>query len=121
MNGVEILAVENVATAYAFNWTAFWAGFFAILVIVVLYLFLSGTFRDILKCNLVTLVLIIIIVGALIAGVMLGIIWMTPTEYETQYKVTADDSVSIVDFYDRYEVLDQEGKIYTVVERTMEE
>ena len=120
MNGVEILAVEKIATAYEFCWTAFWAGFFAIFVVIVLFLFLSGTFRDVLKYNLVTPTLIITIVGALIAGALLGIIWMTPTEYETQYKVTADDSVSIVDFYDKYEVLDQEGKIYTVAEKTEE-
>ena len=120
MNGVEILAVENVATAYAFSWTAFWAGFFTLIVVAVLTLFLTGIFRDVLKYNLVTQVLIITIVGALIAGVFLGVVWMTPTEYETQYKVTADDSVSIVDFYDRYEVLDQEGKIYTVRERAEE-
>lgn len=120
MNGVEILAVEKIATAYAFNWTVFWAGFFTLIVVAVLALFLTGVFRDAFKYNLVMQVLIIIIVGALIAGAFLGIVWITPTEYETQYKVTADDSVSIVDFYDKYEVLDQEGKIYTVVEKTEE-
>lgn len=35
----------------------------------------------------------------------------------TEYKVTIDDSVSMNEFLDKYEILDQEGKIYTVKER----
>ena len=39
-------------------------------------------------------------------------------DYEyTEYKVTIDDSVSMNEFLDKYEILDQEGKIYTVKER----
>ena len=34
-----------------------------------------------------------------------------------EYKVTIDDSVSMNEFLDKYEILDQEGKIYTVKER----
>ena len=33
-----------------------------------------------------------------------------------EYKVTIDDSVSMNEFLDKYEILDQEGKIYTVKE-----
>ena len=35
----------------------------------------------------------------------------------TELKVTIDDSVSMTEFLDEYEILDQEGKIYTVKER----
>ena len=34
-----------------------------------------------------------------------------------EYKVAIDESVSLVEFYDKYEILDQEGKIYTIKER----
>ena len=34
-----------------------------------------------------------------------------------EYKVTIDDSVSMTEFMDKYEILDQEGKIYTVKEK----
>ena len=40
--------------------------------------------------------------------------------YETgkyTYKVTIDDSVSMNEFLDKYEIIDQEGKIYTVKEK----
>lgn len=34
-----------------------------------------------------------------------------------KYKITIDDSVSMNEFLDKYEILDQEGRIYTVKER----
>ena len=34
-----------------------------------------------------------------------------------EYKATIEDSVSMNEFLDRYEILDQEGKIYTMRER----
>lgn len=34
-----------------------------------------------------------------------------------EYKATIDDSVSINEFLDKYEILDQEGKIYTIREK----
>ena len=34
-----------------------------------------------------------------------------------EYKVTIDDSVSMNEFLDKYEIIDQEGKIYTVKEK----
>lgn len=36
----------------------------------------------------------------------------------TEYKVTIDDSVKYVEFTEKYEVIDQEGEIYTVREKT---
>ena len=41
----------------------------------------------------------------------------TDTIDHIEYKVTIDDSVSMNEFLDKYEILDQEGKIYTVKER----
>ena len=35
---------------------------------------------------------------------------------ETRYQVTVDDSVNMNDFLSRYEIIDVEGKIYTVKE-----
>ena len=34
-----------------------------------------------------------------------------------QYQVTIDESVSMVEFNERYEVIEVEGKIYTIVEK----
>ena len=52
-----------------------------------------------------------------------GCLGVIMSEHETdtvdhiEYKVTIDDSVSMNEFLDKYEILDQEGKIYTVKER----
>jgi hypothetical protein len=39
------------------------------------------------------------------------------TKYETLYQVTVDDSVSMNEFQNKYEIIKVEGKIYTVKER----
>ena len=58
-----------------------------------------------------------IISGIMAGAIFGGGIFATPASYETHYKVAIDDSVSMNEFLDKYEILDQEGKIYTVKER----
>lgn len=41
--------------------------------------------------------------------------------YETHYKVILDDTVSINEFLDKYEIVDIDGEIYTVKELNMED
>ena len=36
---------------------------------------------------------------------------------ETHYQVVVDDSVSFIEFTNKYEILDKDGQIYVVVER----
>lgn len=38
-------------------------------------------------------------------------------KYETRYQVTVDDLVSMNEFQNKYEIIEVEGKIYTVKER----
>ena len=38
-------------------------------------------------------------------------------EYETRYQVTVDNSISMNEFQNKYEIIKVEGKIYTVHER----
>jgi hypothetical protein len=63
-------------------------------------------------------------IGAFIGvvfGVMLGLfcghVTEKPTAYETQYKVTVSDKTPMNEFMEKYEIVDQEGRIYTVRER----
>lgn len=39
---------------------------------------------------------------------------------EYKYRVTIDETVSITEFYERYEILDQDGLIYEIKERDFE-
>lgn len=114
MNGVEILSATEVVTKSIYN---YWlAGF------VFLGILIFGTI-------IIRLMLpedgALGIVAGLIVGVFVGsfgyviVINETsePIAYETQYKVTISDEVSMNEFIDKYEIIDQEGKIYTVRER----
>lgn len=47
----------------------------------------------------------------------MGITFETPSKYETQYKVAVSDEVLMNEFNEKYEIVEQEGKIYTVRER----
>lgn len=42
-----------------------------------------------------------------------------PTEYNT-YKVTISENVSMTEFYEKYEIIDTDGEIFTVRERETE-
>ena len=56
----------------------------------------------------------LIIFGLVIGGVFLGTILQ---KGETHYEVTIDDSVSMSEFDEKYEIIEQRGEIYTVKER----
>ena len=57
------------------------------------------------------------LLGAAMFGTIVGLVSRKPIAYETHYKVITDDSVTMSDFLDKYEIVDQEGKIYTVREK----
>jgi len=66
--------------------------------------------------NLIAFVVAGVFFGA-VMGALLGTVFQTPTAYKTQYKVVISDEVPMNEFYERYEVISQEGKIYTIRER----
>ena len=115
MTGVEILAVEEVATGFAFNWTVALISGGIIALICTLTIAVFGIspvdWEDWLFCITIGL-----IVGALF-GALFGCVNQTPVDYETQYKVSISDEVSINEFSEKYEIIEQDGKIYTVRER----
>lgn len=116
MPGVEILSSNEVATEYAFNWAAYGivaCVIFAILVIV-------GITRAI-SYHDVTELKVCILLG-IAAGIVLGSPWgsilQRPTNYVTEHKVIVSDEVPMTKFYERYEIVEQDGKIFTVREKT---
>ena len=62
------------------------------------------------------LICIVLALGSGVIGSLGGTLSKTDINH-IEYKVTIDDSVSMNEFLDKYEILDQEGKIYTVKER----
>lgn len=115
MTGVKILATEEIATKHLYNWGAFMICFIVILAV----LFIAGVIISFKENNyhfVISFTIIGILFGTLpafILGAAMGI----PSEYTTQYKVTISDEVQLNEFNERYEIIEQEGKIYTVRER----
>lgn len=113
MNGVEILNEYAVYTTQ--RWVAM-LGVIAIIGIIVFSILFSKSNKGIsLLINFICLAI------CLITALTLGVVDNSTDcfqEYShTEYKITIDDSVSMNEFLDKYEILDQEGKIYTVKER----
>lgn len=117
MNGVEILTSNEVAVVYeSFNWSGFWITIAVVAFGALMFgLIAAIDTRD--KAFGVSLFLIAFIISGLVLGPIFGFGTCEPTKYETQYKITIDDSVSMTEFLDKYEIVDQDGKIYTVRER----
>lgn len=108
MTGVEVLATQEIVTGYSFSWSIYLIAFAAIAIVM--------TIISILTIEDVIISLIIgCIFGALLA--MLPARFMCPSEYVTQYKVTISDEVSMNEFLSKYEIISQEGHIYTVRSR----
>ena len=118
MNGVEVLSATQVVSETVYNYNAAWivAGIIISISLVVGIIW-AVIEQDAFCCT-----------GALLVGILLATIVSVfvllgtakPVAYETQYKVTISDSVSLTEFNDKYEILDQEGRIYTVRERVAE-
>ena len=106
MNGVEILSTTELTSWY--GWT-FEVTFFITIVVCVVVSILARNIVCGGMVGLAAFLLCAIVFGGFGVG-----------KYETgeyEYKVTIDDSVSMNEFLDKYEILDQEGKIYTVREK----
>lgn len=110
MNGVEILSSEiiynTILPEYCIGIGLGFGIIFVVLCIVCL------AYEKYLVSILPALFVIVSIVIAAYGGT-----YSKTDINHTEYKVTIDDSVSMNEFLDKYEILDQEGKIYTVKER----
>lgn len=114
MDGVEILAIQEVATEFAFNWQNFW---FSVLGMALAGL-LIGVIYSIVDQDVAGIIAgsVLGVLFGILLGVILGTERATPIKCETQYKVVISDEVPMNDFLARYEIIDTEGKIYTVRE-----
>lgn len=116
MQGIEFLTSTQVATKWAFNWNAFWITsgiIFGICFIVGIFYWASD------QCEwgiIPALSVLGIIIGSIV-GVGMGQHFEKPLAYETYYKVTISEEVSLKDFYEYYKVIGQDGKIFTIKEK----
>ena len=110
MTGVEILSLTTIHNCYLPEWCAI-IGF---ILLIVLAIPLSCSIADG-KIVLAIICLILMIITFFV--MILGLVENGHSVNYIEYKVTIDDSVSMNEFLDKYEIIDQEGKIYIVKER----
>lgn len=72
-------------------------------------------FMDILDFDCDVIKMLIISASITLIGVISLFIFKVP--YYTSYEVILEDSVSMNEFFDRYEILEQRGQIYVVKEK----
>ena len=117
MSGVEVLAVERVAVAFGFDWSAF---IFLGLVLGLLFSLISLVIAMTLDCSDLSsgaFAVLGVLVGWALAALLASIsISGPPTEFESHCKVTISDEVLMNEFLERYEIIDQEDRIFTVRE-----
>ena len=115
MSGVEILSVIE-EPILLFNEEASGITFFITLVV----FFFIGSYMAITESEWIYFIVIPIlgIIAGVVFGLMAGGLFAQITdEVEISYKVIISEEVSLNDFMEKYEIIDQEGKIYTVKER----
>lgn len=115
MAGVEILHSSEVFVSGGFN-----EEIFAIVLIASVVIgYVIGAIISIINLDAVFVLFgsLIGVVLGLLSGAIMGNVLPYPEVYETHYKVSISDEVSINEFLEEYEIIDQEGKIYTVKEK----
>ena len=116
MNGVEILNQTNVYYEDGNMWVfCVLTGLGTIIGLIVTFIKLSDE-GSCIEC-------LIPVFSGMVIGIALGFLgyaWtLSPTDElsHVEYKVIVSDEVSFTDFMEKYEIIDQEGQIYTVKER----
>ena len=110
MIGVEILSSEIIYNTLLPEWCFIVGTIFMFVALFGVFMCLAEDFiPGVWICSILTAVLMI----------FTGVSGMADVSsiHHIEYKVTIDESVSMIEFLDKYEILDQEGKIYTIREK----
>lgn len=116
MNGVTILYTELVEATYGPGWD-FWGVLLGLLGVMCLVITL--VFVDRLHVGVIALLgigMVLLVPGSLMRLTNSAV--EVPEHYE--YKVLIDDSVSLAELNEKYEIINREGAIYTIVEKETE-
>ena len=116
MNGITILA-ERQIEVFGLNSTILWITIPICAAIAMFFAIWQGVneFYE-WQATIVFAILLAILgamIGFLIGAALSGII---PKGFETVYDVLIDESVSMTEFYERYEIIDQQGRVFTIKE-----
>jgi hypothetical protein len=109
MNGVEILSSETIYNTILPDWCL-------VLGVIGAFMGIYVTVQLFFNCDDIAPWIFLVVAIACAVVAILSVIPNKNNVDHVEYKVAIDDSVSMNEFLDKYEILDQEGKIYTVKE-----
>lgn len=117
LDGITVLNSYEVVTKTAFSWQGFWVGLAVGVVSVVIGALIASADLD-------TFLHAVGIMGV-ICGVLSGLVFgfkiiPKPVEYTAEYEVTISDEVSMTDFHNRYDVIEQRNEIYVIREKEID-
>lgn len=115
MQGIEIMASQEIVTKYDFNWLSFWITFGAIFGINLIVGIIKAIKED--EAGFFLFLGAVGICIGLLLGTIFGGVCRKPVKYTTEYKVAIEDNVPLTEFYEHYEVVGQEGKMFIVREK----
>ena len=110
MTGIEILNSFQVPIGYDFNWVT--AG-----IVFSFFLMLGVWGFEPCQKRWWGILICCLLVGTFYA-IVFGVALQTPNEFKTHYEVLLSDEIPLTEFLEDYEIVEQEGKIYTIRERT---
>lgn len=119
MSGIEILSMTEVATEYTYN---YWLAGTIYLLLVIGCGILGAVVAHMEHISWLEGAGIGILVSGIVGLFLFAIVCTVseePIAYETQYKVLLDESIQLTEFLEKYEILDQDGKIYIIRERNL--
>lgn len=111
MAGIEILNEYIVASEWAFN---YWVALGILVVALMVGVIVCIKEKE---APLIILFLVLGVSAGALAGSFMGCIAPLEQHQVTRYEIIIDDTVSMNEFYEKYEIIDKEGKIYTVEEK----
>lgn len=117
LEGIEILSQSEVGINYEPMWGL--SGIIGgISLLIFLVLGIIYWIRDSVFGDFIAFAVIGLMSGAVVFGIFCTITdYLNYTDTQTQYKVTISNEVSLNEFNEHYEIIKQEGKIYTIVEK----
>ena len=118
MNKIEFLSSEKVITKTRFNWKCFYPiEFVSIVTCLCAGLHVYKQNNDL--GTVICLSIIGILFGAFY-GYLLGLFTATPIKYAMQYKIAILDEAAIPEIKEKYEIVEQNEKLWTIREEITE-
>ena len=115
MEGVEILFAEEVTRSVWNGFVWHWGLAFAILIgLILIGVAIYSSWNCTAQGGELTAMVVIGVIFLILGSICFYYEGTVPVYDYTKYKVIVDETVNMNEFFEKYELIDQEGKIYIV-------